>query len=67
MRVRGRWAYLYRVIDCGGNLADTMLSEHRDMAAAQAFFRSRRADIHSAFLTLASAIIAWRSVQRCFC
>ena len=43
LRVRGRWAYLYRAIDRDGNLADTMLSEHRDMAAAQAFFRSAKA------------------------
>ena len=27
----------------------------------------RRADIHAAFLTLASTIIAWRFVQRWFC
>ncbi|TDG11448.1 IS5/IS1182 family transposase, partial [Paracraurococcus ruber] len=27
----------------------------------------RRADIHAAFLTLASAMIAWRFVQRWFC
>src|ERR671927_1169267 len=43
LKVRGRWAYLYRAIDRGGNLVDTMLSEHRDMAAAQAFFRSAKA------------------------
>jgi putative transposase len=43
LRVRGRWAYLYRAIDRGGNLVDTMLSERRDMAAAQAFFRSAKA------------------------
>jgi putative transposase len=43
LKVRGRWAYLYRAIDRDGNLIDTMLSEHRDMAAAQAFFRSARA------------------------
>ena len=41
-KVRGRWAYLYRAIDRNGDLVDTMLSEHRDMAAAQAFFRSAR-------------------------
>jgi transposase-like protein len=41
--VRGRWAYLYRAIDRDGDLVDAMLSEHRDMAAAQAFFRSARA------------------------
>src|SRR5919199_5515516 len=43
IKVRGRWCYLYRAIDRHGNLVDTMLSEHRDMAAAQAFFRSAKA------------------------
>ena len=43
LKVRGRWCYLYRAVDCDGNLVDTMLSEHRDMAAAQAFFRSAKA------------------------
>ncbi len=42
LKVGGRWAYLYRAIDCDGNLVDTMLSEHRDMAAAQAFFGQGR-------------------------
>ncbi|HTR16588.1 MAG TPA: IS6 family transposase [Acetobacteraceae bacterium] len=42
LKVRGRWHYLYRAIDRNGDLIDTMLSEHRDMAAAQAFFRSAR-------------------------
>ena len=40
--VRGRWCYLYRGIDRNSELIDTLLSEHRDMAAAQAFFRSAR-------------------------
>ena len=43
LKVRGRWAYLYRAIDRDGNLVDTMLSERRDMAAARAFFRSAKA------------------------
>jgi transposase-like protein len=43
IKVRGRWVYLYRAIDRDGNLVDVMLSEHRDMAAAQALFRSARA------------------------
>jgi transposase-like protein len=43
LKVRGRWCYLYRAIDRNGDLVDTMLSEHRDMAAAQAFFRSAQA------------------------
>jgi transposase-like protein len=42
LKVRGRWCYLYRAIDRHGDLIDTMLSEHRDMAAAQAFFRSAK-------------------------
>ena len=43
LKVRGRWCYLYRAIDRNGNLVDTLLSEHRDMEAAQAFFRSAKA------------------------
>ncbi|NPD66763.1 IS6 family transposase (plasmid) [Lichenicola cladoniae] len=43
LKVRGRWTYLYRAIDRDGNLIDAMLSEHRDMKAANAFFRSARA------------------------
>ncbi|HEX2263015.1 MAG TPA: DDE-type integrase/transposase/recombinase, partial [Pseudonocardiaceae bacterium] len=43
MKVGGRWTYLYWAIDRDGDFADTMLDEHRDMAAAQAFFRSARA------------------------
>src|ERR1700723_1763454 len=43
IRVRGRWRYLYRAIDRDGALVDVMLSEHRDLAAAKAFFRSAKA------------------------
>ena len=42
LKVRGRWCYLYRATDRNGDLVDTMLSEHRDMAAAKAFFRLAR-------------------------
>lgn len=42
IRVRGQWRYLYRAIDRQGALVDVMLSEHRDLAAAKAFFRSAR-------------------------
>ncbi len=41
--------YLYRAIDRDGNLIDAMLSEHRDMKAAKAFFRSARALLHGPF------------------
>jgi putative transposase len=43
LKVRGRWCYLYRAIDRDGNIIDAMLSEQRDMRAANAFFRSVRA------------------------
>jgi transposase-like protein len=42
LRGRGRWCFLYRAIDRNGDLVDTLLSEHRDMAAAKAFFRSAK-------------------------
>src|SRR5215204_1189531 len=43
LKVHGRWCYLYRAIDRNGTLVDVLFSEHRDMAAAQAFFRSAQA------------------------
>jgi putative transposase len=39
VRIQGKWCYLYRGIDEFGNLLDVRLSEHRDMEAAQAFFK----------------------------
>jgi transposase-like protein len=42
LKVRGQWCFLYRAIDRNGDLIDTVLSEHRDMAAAKAFFRSAK-------------------------
>ena len=38
VQVQGRPCYLYRAIDRDGNLVDSLLSEHRDMAAARRFF-----------------------------
>src|ERR1700693_815533 len=43
IRVHGGWRYLDRAIDRAGALVDVMLSEHRDLAAAKAFFRSAKA------------------------
>ena len=43
IKVDGRWCYLYRAIDRSGTLVDVLFSEHRDMAAAKAFFRSAKA------------------------
>ena len=42
IKVHGEWRYLYRAIDRSGALVDVMFSEHRDMAAAKAFFESAK-------------------------
>jgi hypothetical protein len=42
IRVRGQWRYLYRAIGRDGALVDVMLSEHRDLTTAKAFFRSAK-------------------------
>ena len=39
VKVAGRWCYLYRAIDRGGQLIDSMLSEHRDKHTARRFLR----------------------------
>lgn len=39
VKVRSRWVYLYRAIDCDGQTLDFMLSERRDLAAARRFFK----------------------------
>ena len=75
LKVRGRRCYLYRAIDRDGNLVDTMLSEHRDMAAAQAFFRSAKAatglvpdgvttDGHGSYPRAIRTTLGWRVVHR---
>jgi transposase-like protein len=40
IKVHGQWRYLYRAIDRDGNLVDVQLSDTRDLAAAETFFRS---------------------------
>jgi len=40
VRVQGQWQYLYRAVDRDGHLVDVRLSPTRDLAAAEAFFRS---------------------------
>ncbi len=37
--IKGHWYYLYRAIDKEGNLVDVYLSDLRDQAAAEAFFK----------------------------
>lgn len=39
VRVRGRWMYLYRAIDSGGDTVEFFFSENRDLPAAKRFLR----------------------------
>lgn len=39
LRINGSWCYFYRAIDNNGNLVDVYLSEERNQAAAESFFK----------------------------
>ena len=39
MKILRRWHYLYRGVDLDGQVLDCWLSQTRDLAAAEAFFR----------------------------
>jgi IS6 family transposase len=38
VKVKGRWIYLYRAVDSGGQTIDFLLSAKRDAEAAKRFF-----------------------------
>ena len=38
VRIGGRWTYLYRAVDEGGQVMDVLLRAQRDLASAEAFF-----------------------------
>ena len=40
IRVKGKWAYLYRAVDSTGATIDFLLSAHRDEAATKRFFQN---------------------------
>ena len=39
LKIKGKWHYLYRVIDKEGQTLDWMLSRHRNKQAAKRFFK----------------------------
>ena len=39
LKIEGRWCYFYRAIDKQGHLIDVYLSDVRDLAAAESFFK----------------------------
>jgi transposase-like protein len=81
VKVRGRWVYLYRVVDGDGNTVDFRLSPKRDVAAAKAFLRKALrtqgraptsitldgyAASHRAVRELPGENPAWRNTKRCW-
>lgn len=54
--IKGKWTCLYRAVDRDGQTLDFMLSEHRNLGAAQRFFKNAIATI--AFRTRLSLIKA---------
>ena len=47
VKVKGRWIYLYRVVDSRGQTIDFLLSAKRDAEAAKRFFRNALAQPHT--------------------
>jgi IS6 family transposase len=48
VKVKGRWTYLYRAVDSGGQTIDFLLSAKRDAEAARRFFRKALGQPHTA-------------------
>src|ERR1700732_5047174 len=65
VKIRGKWAYLYRAVDSAGRTVDFRLSGKRDVGAAKAFFRKALESQGSAprTITLDGYVASHRAVR----
>jgi IS6 family transposase len=47
IKIKGKWYYLYRAMDKGGNTLDWMLSQHRNKKSAKRFFKKLLGNKHA--------------------
>ncbi|MCR8861003.1 MULTISPECIES: IS6 family transposase [Bacillus] len=47
IKVKGKWMYLYRAVDSGGNTVDFYLSKNRKAKSAKRFFKKALASCHT--------------------
>ncbi|PEO37633.1 DDE-type integrase/transposase/recombinase, partial [Bacillus pseudomycoides] len=47
IKVQGKWMYLYRAVDSGGNTVDFYLSKNRKAKSAKRFFKKALASYHT--------------------
>jgi transposase-like protein len=64
IKVRGRWAYLYRAVDKQGRTVDFLLSERRDVTAAKRFFgKAMRSHATPRVITLNAYAASHRAIR----
>ncbi|PEF71706.1 IS6 family transposase, partial [Bacillus pseudomycoides] len=47
IKVKGKWMYLYRAVDSGGNTVDFYLSKNRKAKSVKRFFKKALASCHT--------------------
>lgn len=69
LRVEGRWCYFYRAIDKEGDLVDVYLSDKRDQAAAEAFFKqaAKTSGIYPEQITTDKEAALYPAIDNVFC